>query len=163
MTKCLSVYCDRDSVAKGLCSKHHGRMMKGQDINIKTWQELTEEENFLNKVKKNQENDCWIWTGGRRGYKRTTTSNEYGVFGFRGKNEAAHRVSWILWRQESQEPIIKGLCVCHKCDNPLCVNPEHLFLGTAHDNMRDKISKNRCPQKNKTHCCLQPKIIAHGS
>lgn len=76
--------------------------------------------------------DCWWW----RGY---TEGAGYGAIRINGRRESAHRVSWIM----SNGPIRSNLWVLHKCDNPLCVNPDHLFLGTCADNVRDMISKGR--------------------
>jgi hypothetical protein len=73
---------------------------------------------------------CWIWmksVGGPMGY------------GMAGRHGRAHRLSWIVHRG----PIPEGLNVLHKCDTPSCVNPEHLFLGTHADNMRDSSEKGR--------------------
>lgn len=76
---------------------------------------------------------CWLWTG-------TLNPRGYGGIGFKEHtNLIAHRVSWILHRGE----IPDGLCVCHKCDNPPCVNPDHLFLGTHQDNKDDCCRKKR--------------------
>jgi len=84
---------------------------------------------FFDKVHKTD--SCWNWTA--------STRNGYGAFKINGKVEGAHRVSWVLNNGEIPE----GLFVCHKCDNPRCVNPEHLFLGTASDNMKDCYNKGR--------------------
>ena len=65
-----------------------------------------------------------------------------------GKTVRAHRISYQLFIG----PISKGMMVCHSCDNPLCVNPKHLFLGTQKDNIQDLMKKNRNFHKNKTHC-----------
>lgn len=78
---------------------------------------------------------CWIWKGARKGPKRL----EYGAFNARGKSTTAHRFSWYIYKGIIPE----GMLVLHKCDVPLCVNPEHLFLGTHLDNERDKIKKGR--------------------
>jgi hypothetical protein len=76
---------------------------------------------------------CWEWQGYR-------TPDGYGrLQRFRGRMELAHRVAW----ESVKGPIPDGMLVCHTCDNPPCVNPAHLFLGTHLDNARDKMAKGR--------------------
>jgi len=91
------------------------------------------EENFWNKVQKTE--DCWLWTGNvlnkGMGYGRIS-------FGKRRK-EYAHRFSYRLHFGD----IPKGLCVCHHCDNPICVRPDHLFTGTISENFKDMREKGR--------------------
>ena len=78
------------------------------------------------------ETGCAEWTGYRDG-------DGYGIVRVGGKNKRAHRVSYTL----SMGPIPDGFHVLHRCDNPPCINPDHLFLGTNYDNVKDKISKGR--------------------
>lgn len=85
------------------------------------------------------EDGCWIWTGNvsKAGYGNLWTPEKRGYV-------YAHRFSWRLANGE----IPDGLCVLHKCDNPPCVNPSHLFLGTKRDNTHDMISKGRAKLHN---------------
>lgn len=93
-------------------------------------------ESFLKRVRI-KSTGCWHFKG-------ASDSRGYGKVGLSGKVVGAHRASWILHNGE----IVGDLLVCHKCDNPRCVNPEHLFLGTHQDNMQDMINKGRAGFQN---------------
>jgi hypothetical protein len=87
---------------------------------------------FWAKVYKTE--GCWFWIAGKNqhGYGKISRTRKAGP-------ERAHRISWEL----NYGPIPDGLCVLHKCDNPPCVRPEHLFLGTKRDNHDDMVKKGR--------------------
>lgn len=86
---------------------------------------------FWDKVDRREVDDCWPW--------KRFTHKGYGKFQHNGKSQRAHRVSWQLIHGD----IPKGMCVCHRCDNPTCCNPVHLYLGTMADNTKDRDSKGR--------------------
>ena len=87
---------------------------------------------FEAKFTKRGPNECWEWSAGR-------DRDGYGDFWW-DKTVKAHRASWLLY---CGGPIEKGLGVLHRCDNPPCVNPDHLFLGTTKDNNTDMAIKER--------------------
>jgi len=93
------------------------------------------DEDMRNKIKSYIEindNDCWVW-------KKSKQKQGYGVITYKRKVQLAHRVSFKIFNGYLPD----DLYVCHKCDNPSCCNPDHLFLGTNSDNIKDAFSKGR--------------------
>lgn len=89
---------------------------------------------FFEKVYKTSEKGCWLWLGSK------FSQGRYGHLKRKGRQWGAHRYSFFMhYRIDPAD-----LYVCHHCDNGLCVNPSHLFLGTAKDNYLDMKNKNRC-------------------
>lgn len=100
---------------------------------------LTDEQlnNFWDKVAtSNYGNTCWFW-------QASTTKDGYGTFRVGMKIIKAHRISYFLHYGTFDDK----LYVLHSCDNPACVNPKHLFIGTQFDNMQDMSKKGRCDNK----------------
>lgn len=89
---------------------------------------------FWHKVDRNGPNGCWLWLG-----MKVSAKKRYGRILIAGRLVAAHRVAWVM----TNGAVPKGMRVCHDCDNPPCVNPSHLFLGTHQDNMDDMVAKGR--------------------
>jgi hypothetical protein len=88
---------------------------------------------FWQKVEKTE--TCWNWIAG----KHPSGHGQISVGGRKGRPQFAHRLSY----EWEKGPVPDGLCVCHKCDNPSCVRPDHLFVGTRKDNLDDMRRKNR--------------------
>lgn len=131
--------CSRPMNARGLCSAHYIMWKKHGDplwadkgLHIAT---LGARKNtvadFWKKVERGT--GCWNWTKGK-------DDDGYGVFSWQGNLIKAHRFSWELYHRRS---VPDGLCVLHTCDNPSCVRPTHLFVGTQADNGKDRDQKGR--------------------
>jgi len=91
---------------------------------------------YWSKVKKTD--DCWPWTGAK-------TAKGYGRFWKDGKRQAAHRLAY----ETAYGPIEEGLLICHRCNNSLCVRPEHLLKGTHQDSLDNMVRKGRRRPKHK--------------
>jgi hypothetical protein len=95
------------------------------------------------------ETPCWVWTA-------STNNKGYGQLMVSKKPLKAHRIAWVLTNGAiPHDGSFHGICVCHHCDNPLCVNPSHLFLGTNTDNVRDMAAKGRHWSLIKPECAAR--------
>ena len=135
----LCSQCSRDTFSSlgGKKKKHFTQQSKQRQVEgaRKGGQSLVGRETDLSQYFNNRINKtdkCWLWTG-------AFTNMGYGRIAINSTRLLAHRVSWQLFKGAIPE----NMEICHKCDNPACVNPEHLFLGTHKDNMLDMVTKKR--------------------
>lgn len=146
-TPCSVPGCDRLAVGRALCGKHWQAWRKwGDPLGHEPTPAEKLSERFWANVDKNgpvirpELGPCWLWTG-------RTNEHGYGVFyvwyGPKiGRLERAHRVAWRLLKGEALPDDVMG---CHKCDNPPCVRPDHIFPGNSLTNSRDMENKGRHP------------------
>jgi len=135
------------------CHREAARAERLRRLNGEPHRRYPAIDRFLKKVQKTD--TCWLWTA-------SGVPKGYGVIFYQGKQQYAHRVSYLL----HVGPIPEGMQVLHSCDVPRCVNPEHLSIGTALDNSRNMLSKGRhrtapaCGDKNGAR--LHPEKMARG-
>ena len=129
---CAIAYCGQPHKGLGLCNKHLLRLRRTGTTD--EWQQSLADR-FWSKVDRRGAEDCWPWTAARN-------EHGYGVMRPEGQRSGptikAHRVSLMLAGVE-----IDGLLIRHSCDNPPCVNPAHLSVGTPADNAADMVNRGR--------------------
>lgn len=129
MNSCI--LCDKTVISRGLCKSHYYSMRRAYSLSAFKKKEIPLRDRLMSKFAVAQ-NGCWLWTG-------VKNDAGYPMIWKDGKAVRAHREIYKLFKND----LTDELMVCHKCDIPSCVNPEHLFIGTHLDNNRDAKSKLR--------------------
>ena len=155
MRTCAFEGCGKAAKAVGYCTGHYRQSKAGEVLRPlqKQVHGLSEEQRFLALADVKSAKECWEWKSSRR-------PDNYGQWRrSSGQIELAHRAAWRLFRTE----IPKGAFILHRCDNPPCVNPAHLFLGSQTDNMRDMWNKGRArPGQSKGEAHGMSKLTAEA-
>jgi hypothetical protein len=125
-----NLYCSHECRASARMARGAPTVLAGTPFEIRFWAQV----NKAGPTREGVDGPCWLWTGATKGQ-----GHGYGVVARNGRSTRAHRASWEMHAGRSAD----GLCVLHKCDNPPCVNPAHLFLGTHKKNAEDKMAKGR--------------------
>ena len=129
--------CENKVFSKRLCKKHYTRLSRNGTTDTVSFSGKSLDEK-LSRYKIDENTGCWEWTYG-------ISSKGYGFFHHLGRKHYAHRAAYSHF----VGPIPEGLMVLHKCDNRKCMNPFHLFIGTAQDNSDDMVAKGRNKNSNK--------------
>lgn len=95
--------------------------------------------------------ECLMWTG-------SALASGYGQTSYKGRKDLAHRVAFEI----AKGPIPPGMCVCHSCDNPPCIEPSHLWIGTHADNTHDAVNKGRMASGSRHGTHTRPDLIPRG-
>jgi len=126
-------YRERNAEAVKAKARAQAAKYRSQNAHLDVLEAVTNVEAFWSRVDVGNEDACWNWKGPK-------TDRAYGVYApLPGVLLRAHRVAYAL----HNGGIDDAMLVCHRCDNPSCCNPKHLFLGTSSDNMRDMVAKGR--------------------
>lgn len=135
MNQCKVFGCTEKHSAKGFCNLHYQRKLQG--IPMEGRPRPTLRERILNK-RKILQTGCWVWTGAKSGGNKAGKF-KYGYIRVSGKTLRVHRVLYEIERKV----FLDGLQLLHSCDNPLCINPDHLSISSQLENMHDMIKKGR--------------------
>lgn len=133
-TPCSIDECDEPSYARSWCRKHYSRWRRhgNPDTVLISPRSFTPEQRLRRIGWVVTDSGCWEWQGSRAVWG-------HGVLGYRGNQVGAHRLAYETW----VAPIPDGHVIRHKCDNPPCINPDHLLPGTTIDNSRDMVERGR--------------------